>query len=125
VNKLLRRILWYGFGVGLGVLLVAFIYRDRDFECSYFPNDRVLTELYRKPVHGADSAIWAAVGSDSTVLKAFLTLGEVDFGESQTRTRHDAVVPAYWIDLEFQNRPWRGLWEVRQDSAWLVSLTSN
>jgi hypothetical protein len=46
----------------------------------------------------------------------------VDFGASQTRTRHSAEVPAYWIDVEFQNREWRGLWEVRQDSAWLVSL---
>lgn len=122
MKKLLRRILWYGFGVGLGVLLVAFIFRDRDFECSYFPNDRVLAELHRKPVRGADSALWQAVGADSTVLKAFLTLGEVDFGASQTRTRHSAEVPAYWIDLEFQNREWHGLWEVRQDSAWLVSM---
>ena len=94
MKKLLRRILWYGFGVGLGVLLVAFIFRDRDFECSYFPNDRVLAELHRKPVRGADSALWKAVGADSTVLKAFLTLGEVDFGASQTRTRHEAAVPA-------------------------------
>jgi len=122
VNKLLRRILWYGFGVGLGVLLVAFIFRDRDFECSYFPNDRVLAELHRKPVRGADSALWQAVGADSSVLKAFLMLGEVDFGASQTRTRHEAEVPAYWIDLEFQDRTWRGLWEARNDSAWLVSL---
>jgi hypothetical protein len=122
VNKLLRRILWYGFGVGLGVLLVAFIFRDRDFECSYFPNDRVLAELHRKPVRGADSALWQAVGADSSVLKAFLTLGEVDFGASQTRTRHEAEVPAYWIDLEFKDRTWRGLWEARNDSAWLVSL---
>jgi hypothetical protein len=122
VNKLLRRILWYGFGVGLGVLLVAFIFRDRDFECSYFPNDRVLAELHRKPLRGADSALWQAVGADSSVLKAFLTLGEVDFGASQTRTRHEAEVPAYWIDLEFQDRTWRGLWEARNDSAWLVSL---
>jgi hypothetical protein len=122
VNKLLRRILWYGFGVGLGVLLVAFIFRDRDFECSYFPNDRVLAELHRKPVRGADSALWHSVGADSSVLKAFLTLGEVDFGASQTRTRHEAEVPAYWIDLEFQDRTWRGLWEARNDSAWLVSL---
>jgi hypothetical protein len=125
VKKLLRRILWYGFGVGLGVLLVAFIFKDRDFECSYFPNDRVLAELHRKPFHGADSAVWFAVGQDSSVLKAFLTLGEVDFGASQTRTRHDAAVPSYWIDLEFKDRTWRGLWEVRQDSAWLVQLTSN
>ena len=123
MKKLLRRILWYSVGLGLGVLLVAFIFSDRDFECSYFPNDRVLAELHRKPVRGADSAAWVAVGQDSTVLQAFLTLGEVDFGESQTRTRHDAAVPAYWIDLEFQDRAWRGLWQVRQDSAWLVQLT--
>jgi hypothetical protein len=56
------------------------------------------------------------------VLKAFLTLGEVDFKSSKTRTRHKASVPAYWIDLEFQERTWRGLWEVREDSAWLVAL---
>ncbi|MGA1398729.1 MAG: hypothetical protein ACO31K_08820 [Schleiferiaceae bacterium] len=124
MKKLLRRMLWYGFGVGLGILLVAFIFKDRDFECSYFPNDRVLAELHRKPLRGADSAAWFAVGQDSSVLKAFLTLGEVDFGSSQTRTRHEASVPAYWIDLEFQDRNWRGLWQVRQDSAWLVQLTS-
>jgi hypothetical protein len=51
-----------------------------------------------------------------------LTLGEVDFESSKTRTRHKASVPAYWIDLEFQERTWRGLWEVREDSAWLVAL---
>ncbi len=114
--------LWYGFGVGLGVLLVGFLFRDRDFECSYFPNDRVLAELHRKPVRGADSTLWNQLGADSAVLRAFLTLGEVDFSESQTRTRHDAAVPAYWIDVDFQDRRWRGLWEVRRDSAWLVRL---
>ncbi|MBM3433742.1 MAG: hypothetical protein FJX93_03170 [Bacteroidetes bacterium] len=122
MKKLLRRLLWYGFGVGLGVLLVGFLFRDRDFECSYFPNDRVLAELHRKPVCGADSTLWNQLGADSAVLRAFLTLGEVDFSESQTRTRHDATVPAYWIDVDFQDRRWRGLWEVRRDSAWLVRL---
>lgn len=122
MKKLLRRLLWYGFGVGLGVLLVGFLFRDRDFECSYFPNDRVLAELHRKPVRGADSTLWNQLGADSAVLRAFLTLGEVDFSESQTRTRHDATVPAYWIDVDFQDRRWRGLWEVHRDSAWLVRL---
>lgn len=122
MKKLLRRVLWYGFGVGLGVLLVGFLFRDRDFECSYFPNDRVLAELHRKPVRGADSTLWNQLGADSAVLRAFLTLGEVDFSESLTRTRHDAAVPAYWIDVDFQDRRWRGLWEVRRDSAWLVRL---
>ena len=123
--KLLRRILWYSLGVGLGVLLVGALFSDREFECSYFPNDRVLAELHRKPVRGADSAQWVQLGTDSSILKAFLTLGEVDFADSRTRTRHQADVPAYWIDLEFRDRTWRGLWEVRQDSAWLVQVTSN
>jgi len=121
--KLLRRILWYSLGVGLGVLLVGALFSDRDLECSYFPNDRVLTELHRKPVRGADSSVWAGLGADSSLLQAFLTLGEVDFSDSRTRTRHAADVPAYWIDVEFQGRTWRGLWEVRRDSAWLVQLT--
>ena len=120
--KLLRRILWYSLGVGLGVLLVGALFSDRDLECSYFPNDRVLTELHRKPVRGADSSVWAGLGADSSLLQAFLTLGEVDFSDSRTRTRHAADVPAYWIDVEFQGRTWRGLWEVRRDSAWLVQL---
>ncbi len=123
--KLLRRILWYGLGVGLGVLLVGALFSDRDLECSYFPNDRVLTELHRKPVRGADSSVWAGLGADSSLLQAFLTLGEVDFSDSRTRTRHAADVPAYWIDVEFQGRTWRGLWEVRRDSAWLVQLTGH
>ncbi|MCE2816011.1 MAG: hypothetical protein LW601_02370 [Cryomorphaceae bacterium] len=123
--KLLRRILWYSLGVGLGVLLVGALFSDRDLECSYFPNDRVLTELHRKPVRGADSSVWAGLGADSSLLQAFLTLGEVDFSDSRTRTRHAADVPAYWIDVEFQGRTWRGLWEVRRDSAWLVQLTGH
>jgi len=123
--KLLRRILWYSLGVGLGVLLVGALFSDRDLECSYFPNDRVLTELHRKPVIGADSSVWAGLGADSSLLQAFLTLGEVDFSDSRTRTRHAADVPAYWIDVEFQGRTWRGLWEVRRDSAWLVQLTGH
>ncbi len=123
--KLLRRILWYSLGLGLGVLLVGALFSDRDLECSYFPNDRVLTELHRKPVRGADSSVWAGLGADSSLLQAFLTLGEVDFSDSRTRTRHAADVPAYWIDVEFQGRTWRGLWEVRRDSAWLVQLTGH
>jgi hypothetical protein len=123
--KLLRRILWYSLGVGLGVLLVGALFSDRDLECSYFPNDRVLTELHRKPVRGADSSVWAGLGADSSLLQAFLTLGEVDFSDSRTRTRHAADVPAYWIDVEFQGRTWRGHWEVRRDSAWLVQLTGH
>ena len=119
---MVRRFGLYFIGIALGTALSFAIFGSRSISCSYFPNDRVLTELHRKPIRGADSAVWSQVGSDCTVLKAFLTLGEVDFTSSKTRTRHKANVPAYWIDLEFRELTWRGLWEVREDSAWLVAL---
>jgi hypothetical protein len=46
--QLWRKFLYYFIGMGLGVLMVYFIFGDRDIQCSYFPNDRVLSDLRKK-----------------------------------------------------------------------------
>ncbi|TVQ79016.1 MAG: hypothetical protein EA358_04150 [Flavobacteriales bacterium] len=44
----LRRFFYFGIGVFLGSLVVMALFGDRDIQCSYFPNDRVLYDMRGK-----------------------------------------------------------------------------
>ncbi len=44
----LRKILFYLIGFGLGLLIVKALFGRRELKCSYFPNDRVLSDIAKK-----------------------------------------------------------------------------
>ena len=74
-------------GVGLGVVMVYFFFGDRDIQCSYFPNDRVLSDLRKKDL-GYSPTVEKQINSgeiNDSLLTWALERGKVNFEESNTR----------------------------------------
>ncbi len=95
-----RRLLYYALGVGLGLLMVIFFFGDRDIGCSYFPNDRVLSDLRKKEVRvsaSVRSSGWASK-LDSNLIAMILLSGDIDFSKSSTKGEDSCNT--YWIDYE-------------------------
>lgn len=96
----LKKALFYLIGVGLGVLIVIFLFGDRDdIQCSYFPNDRVLYDIRGKErVIPADIQLQLNEAAlDSIDIHDMLTGGEVDFDQVDRET--DSC-KKYWVNLE-------------------------
>ncbi len=77
-----RKLLYYFAGVLLGTLIVFFLFGDRDIQCSYFPNDRVLYDLRKKELKLA----YPALAEDSTGIGFALERASVDFSFKDTNT---------------------------------------
>jgi hypothetical protein len=80
-----RKLATYMLGVGLGCVMVYFIFGDRDLQCNYFPNDRVLYDLRKKELEYSpevQSKLKAGSVKDSVIFWA-LERGEVDFERTQ------------------------------------------
>lgn len=123
-----RRVAWYALGVGFGTLMAYFFFSDRDFQCTYFPNNRVLVDLHDQPYRyvakEAHDRWIEETNGDSTFLEAFLIRGDIDFSESKVITRtNDLKYSTYLIELNWEGTKYRGEWEKRTDSAVLKSLT--
>ncbi len=83
--RLGRKLLYYMLGVGLGVFMVYFMFGDRDIQCNYFPNDRVLYDLRKKEMRLAADLIdeQGVVIADTGGLSASLERARVDFEKSR------------------------------------------
>lgn len=92
-----RKILYYLLGVGLGVVMVYFFFGDRDIQCNYFPNDRVLYDLRKKEMgFSADLNM-----EDTTGLEFALERARVDFSRS-TIEENDCNV--YFLNFKEQHK---------------------
>lgn len=45
-----KRLRFYLIGFGIGIVFVAFFFGERAFQCSYFPNSRILEEAKFYPI---------------------------------------------------------------------------
>lgn len=88
-----RKILYYLLGVGLGIVMVYFFFGDRDIQCSYFPNDRVLYDLRKKEIVLSTEQL----AQDSSGLSYALERARVDFSRSDIGERECNV---YFLDFE-------------------------
>ena len=83
----MRKLATYMLGVGLGVVMVYFFFGDRDRQCNYFPNDRVLYDLRKKAIAyspAVSDQIQNGERIDSALVWA-LERGQVDFEKSNSR----------------------------------------
>ena len=94
-----RKLLYFGIGLFLGILMVKFFFGGRDIQCSYFPNDRVLHDLRgkkRRIIKPEASENLRKIGVDTALVSQLLWEGEVDFAKSNT---NNDSCNTYWIDF--------------------------
>lgn len=98
--------MYYGLGLGLGILMVYFFFGDRDIQCSYFPNDRVLADLRKKELSLSADLLQAPSSSstDTSGLSMALEFGKVNFGESEIE---DLNCNIYRIELKAKQKYFR------------------
>ncbi len=100
-----RKLLYFGIGLFLGILVVKFLFGGRDdIQCSYFPNDRVLYDLRGKKerlITPAAEAQLAQYKLDTALVSELLWRGKVDFKKSNTK---GDSCNSYWIDFEEKNK---------------------
>lgn len=95
--------MYYFLGLGLGILMVYFFFGDRDIGCSYFPNDRVLSDLRKKEI-GLSADLQEKMSNaslDTSGLSLALEFGKVNFGAS---TINDMNCNVYQLELENKNK---------------------
>lgn len=87
MSGVLGRLKYYLIGVILGVIAVYFMFGNRDFQCSYFPNDRVLNDLRSKELVFSETAecTKTCLKLDSNDVHQILVAGAVSFNESEPR----------------------------------------
>lgn len=75
----------------MGTLMVFFFFGDRDIQCSYFPNDRVLSDLQKKEIQiaGPAECTSSCLENDSAFFYSVVRNAEVDFSYNQRGTDHD------------------------------------
>lgn len=98
--KLWRKLLLFALGLGLGVLMVQFIFGGRtDIQCNYFPNDRVLYDIRLKDkVYNPHVEVKMKEASiDTADVRELLKMGKVDF---ETSERGLGSCKIYWIGFK-------------------------
>ena len=122
----LRRLGWYAIGMGLGILLVIFLFKDRDFQCTYLPNNRVLVDLNDQKIKlielDSHSSKYLEICQDSSFIESFLIRGNIDFGKSKVVTREEIKYSQYPIELFYKGVHWNAIWERRVDTVALIKL---
>lgn len=121
---MLKRIGYYLVGVVLGSLLVMVFFGDRDIQCSYFPNDRVLSDLRKKEISFSNTAQcqWDCAALDSSAYDYILNNGEVNFSKSQTK---DGKQKAYYIESVKFEKQFSVMVENFDSTATIVEVITN
>lgn len=102
---MLRKLLYFGIGAGIGTILVIFMFGGRDdIQCSYFPNDRVLYDIRLKELVVDDHirCLETCNNLDSTFWQNVLHSGKVDFENTGRGLDSCKTYPihAQWKDTE-------------------------
>lgn len=83
-----KRVWWYIFGVGIGVIMVMFLFGSRkDIVFNYFPNARVKGNLLSKHIDYDSITLKKldALKLDTSNVYMLLKNGSVDFSKSNTK----------------------------------------
>jgi hypothetical protein len=101
-----KRFFYFLIGSGMGILMVIFLFGDRDIQCNYLPNDRVLYDLRRQQLKLASAAktFLQEQALPDSVWTWALERGDVDFAASQPRKKPCKI---YVIDLKAPDPPLR------------------
>ncbi|PKB44265.1 hypothetical protein AX016_2482 [Cellulophaga sp. RHA19] len=88
----IKRLGWYLVGLSIGIVFLTFFLKKKSDETGtefcYFPNCRVLKDLRSKPLSYSDEikVLLNNKTIDSTTVSYFLNDGDIDFGNSDTKS---------------------------------------
>ncbi|MDO6491086.1 MAG: DUF4258 domain-containing protein [Cellulophaga sp.] len=88
----IKRLGWYLVGLSIGIVFLTFFLKKKSDETGtefcYFPNCRVLKDLRSKPLSYSDEikVLFNNKTIDSTTVSYFLNDGDIDFGNSDTKS---------------------------------------
>ncbi|MEN8137268.1 MAG: hypothetical protein ABFR62_02440 [Bacteroidota bacterium] len=83
-----KRLIWYAFGVGIGIIFVIIFFGNRtNISCNYFPDARVKSNIQRKTINYNREIIdkLKNIGLDSSDISKLLKNGDVIFSKSNTK----------------------------------------
>ncbi|ADY30791.1 MULTISPECIES: hypothetical protein [Cellulophaga] len=88
----IKRLGWYLVGLSIGIVFLTFFLKKKSDETGtefcYFPNCRVLKDLRSKPLSYSNDikTLLNNKTIDSTTVAYFLNDGDIDFGNSDTKS---------------------------------------
>ena len=84
-----RRLIFYLFGVSLGLLLSYAFFSERPYTCNYLPNDRVLSYLRNQELSFSEDAMlnFKLLKLDTNQIVNILHQGNVNFANSDTKNK--------------------------------------
>ena len=100
---LLQRIGYYLGGFSLGLIILAFFFKEKKTDFSYFPDARIRKSINSKKIIFSNS-IQAAINNkdiDSISLSEILKKGNINLSKSQPRKEPCGI---YNIEMELEKR---------------------
>ncbi len=84
-----KKLFFFGIGIALGLLMVLFLFGNREIQCAYFPNDRVLYDFRKKQQVFSETATAQAADLkiDSLAITQILHNSKVLFDQSNSRLK--------------------------------------
>lgn len=120
--SLIKRILYYLGGVGLGLILLMFFLSGKKTSCDYAPNSRTLKFLKNKPLSLSSDSKKDLIkyNIDSTRLARVLLEGDVNFSDSEISSELPNI---YAISIDFDDLDeFVFRYKVKKDSTHLISV---
>lgn len=102
--KFIQKLGYYLGGVAIGIVILMFFLSGKKASCDYGPNARTVKHLSGlKKVYSEDAKnSMQTMNIDSTIVKDIIKYGDVDFSESETRTK---PCKSYIIDNTYKKKP--------------------
>ena len=101
--KLIQRIGYYLGGFSIGLIILAFFLNGKKTSCSYGPDARVLKNINSKTIV-FNTLVFSYIDDkiiDSTEIRRILKKGDINFSDSDPRTKPCGV---YMVEGEFNEK---------------------
>lgn len=102
--KFIHKLGYYLGGFAIGIIILMFFLSGKKASCDYGPNARTVKHLAGlKKVYSEDAKSALKIHElDTLTIKNIIRYGEVDFSQSETRTK---PCKSYTIDNTYKEKP--------------------
>ncbi|MCX2680798.1 DUF4258 domain-containing protein [Galbibacter sp. EGI 63066] len=108
---LLKRIGFFLIGVSIGIVFLAYFFREKRAEFCYLPNCRTLKTIRTQDVVNYSPKMQQLIDNNTVTLEqidSVLTFGDVNFSKSDIARKRDTKgekCSTYYIDGNINNKP--------------------